>query len=177
MYACRAAGAFHALRRLGLGSGLLLAVPIPQEDAAEGQAVESAIETALAEAAQHGIGGNQVCARLRACVCDSVTRTAIDKTPSLFIIIFIIIFILLSLLHCHKLNAHVNHACLRACIIASHARVQVTPFLLERVRSLTGGKSLAANIKLVKSNARVGSQMAVELAAMTAASAAPKSKL
>ena len=32
---------------------------------------------------------------------------------------------------------------------------QVTPFLLERIRALTGGKSLDSNIKLVKNNARV----------------------
>jgi pseudouridine-5'-phosphate glycosidase len=39
-----------------------------------------------------------------------------------------------------------------------------TPFLLKRVAELTSGKSLAANIALVKSNARYGSSMAVELA-------------
>eukprot|EP01025_Chloroclados_australasicus_P004297 TRINITY_DN11046_c0_g1_i1.p1 TRINITY_DN11046_c0_g1~~TRINITY_DN11046_c0_g1_i1.p1 ORF type:complete len:310 (+),score=31.11 TRINITY_DN11046_c0_g1_i1:252-1181(+) len=36
----------------------------------------------------------------------------------------------------------------------------VTPFLLDRVRQLTGGKSLEANIALIKNNARVGAQLA-----------------
>jgi pseudouridylate synthase len=40
----------------------------------------------------------------------------------------------------------------------------VTPFLLDRVQRLTGGASLAANIRLVKNNARVGSAIAVALA-------------
>lgn len=40
----------------------------------------------------------------------------------------------------------------------------VTPFLLERVTQLTGGKSLAANIALVRNNARLGARIAVALA-------------
>lgn len=39
----------------------------------------------------------------------------------------------------------------------------VTPFLLDRVKELTGGKSLDTNVALVKNNARVGSQIAVAL--------------
>ncbi|NGQ97430.1 pseudouridine-5'-phosphate glycosidase [Brevibacillus sp. SYP-B805] len=38
---------------------------------------------------------------------------------------------------------------------------QVTPFLLDRVKQLTAGKSLATNIALVKNNARVAAQIAV----------------
>jgi pseudouridylate synthase len=37
----------------------------------------------------------------------------------------------------------------------------VTPFLLERVRALTGGASLAANVALLRHNARVAAQLAV----------------
>jgi pseudouridine-5'-phosphate glycosidase len=40
----------------------------------------------------------------------------------------------------------------------------VTPFLLQRIRELTGGRSLAANIELVKNNAAVGAAIAVHLA-------------
>ena len=40
----------------------------------------------------------------------------------------------------------------------------VTPFLLGRIRSLTGGRSLATNIALVKHNAEVGARLAVALA-------------
>lgn len=36
----------------------------------------------------------------------------------------------------------------------------VTPFLLERIKELTGGRSLATNIALVKNNARAGAELA-----------------
>ncbi|MGB3366888.1 MAG: pseudouridine-5'-phosphate glycosidase [Acidaminobacteraceae bacterium] len=39
-----------------------------------------------------------------------------------------------------------------------------TPFLLAKVKALTGGTSLVSNIELVYNNARVGSQIAIELA-------------
>jgi pseudouridylate synthase len=41
----------------------------------------------------------------------------------------------------------------------------VTPFLLAKVKELTGGKSLEANIELVKNNAVVGAKLAVSLQA------------
>jgi pseudouridine-5'-phosphate glycosidase len=41
----------------------------------------------------------------------------------------------------------------------------VTPFLLARIKALSGGRSLATNIALVKHNAAVGAQLAVALAA------------
>mmetsp|Transcript_27796 Transcript_27796/g.44573 ORF Transcript_27796/g.44573 Transcript_27796/m.44573 type:complete len:378 (-) Transcript_27796:1780-2913(-) len=44
----------------------------------------------------------------------------------------------------------------------------VTPFLLKRIRELTGGASLAANIALVKNNAAVGAQIAAALANLDA---------
>jgi pseudouridylate synthase len=40
----------------------------------------------------------------------------------------------------------------------------VTPFLLERIKALTGGRSLATNIALVKHNAEVGARLALALA-------------
>ncbi len=40
----------------------------------------------------------------------------------------------------------------------------VTPYLLARIERLSGGRSLAANIALVKHNAEVGAQLAVALA-------------
>jgi pseudouridine-5'-phosphate glycosidase len=36
----------------------------------------------------------------------------------------------------------------------------VTPFLLERMRELTGGRSLIANVALLRSNARVAAELA-----------------
>ena len=77
---------------------MVIGVPIPAEHAAAGAEVESAIETALREADDSGIKGNDV-----------------------------------------------------------------TPFLLKRIRELTGGRSLEANIHLVKNNAAVGARIAVEL--------------
>jgi pseudouridine-5'-phosphate glycosidase len=40
----------------------------------------------------------------------------------------------------------------------------VTPFLLDTIKELTGGKSLDTNVALVKNNAHLGAQLAVELA-------------
>ncbi|QGZ41374.1 pseudouridine-5'-phosphate glycosidase [Pseudoduganella flava] len=40
---------------------------------------------------------------------------------------------------------------------------KVTPFLLARIKTLTGGRSLATNIALVKNNARVGAALAQAL--------------
>ncbi len=40
----------------------------------------------------------------------------------------------------------------------------VTPFLLARIAEITGGRSLDANIALVKNNARIGARIAVALA-------------
>ncbi|XP_044211407.1 pseudouridine-5'-phosphate glycosidase isoform X3 [Thunnus albacares] len=83
---------------LGLQSGVLLAVPIPQEHAAAGQQIEQAIQTAVTEASAKGITGRDV-----------------------------------------------------------------TPFILQKVNELTEGKSLQANIALIRNNAKVGSQIACAL--------------
>ncbi len=40
---------------------------------------------------------------------------------------------------------------------------RLTPYLLNKIKELTGGKSLKANIELVKDNARVGAKIAHEL--------------
>ncbi len=42
----------------------------------------------------------------------------------------------------------------------------VTPFLLDRVQQITGGDSLDANVQLVYNNARVGAEIAIELASL-----------
>lgn len=97
----QAAAMIAASQRLQLGGGMVLGVPIPEQHAAAGAAVEAAILQALQEAEQQGVKGNEV-----------------------------------------------------------------TPFLLQRIRELTGGKSLEANIALVKHNAAVGSQVAAALAAL-----------
>ncbi|XP_058276263.1 uncharacterized protein LOC120752289 isoform X2 [Hirundo rustica] len=45
---------------LGLSSGVLIAVPCPQERAAQGQAIEEAIQKALSQARSRGITGKEV---------------------------------------------------------------------------------------------------------------------
>ena len=43
----------------------------------------------------------------------------------------------------------------------------VTPFLLDRINQLTGGRSLGANIALIKHNARFGAKLAIALRAQS----------
>ncbi len=43
---------------------------------------------------------------------------------------------------------------------------ETTPFLLAKVSELTGGNSLASNIKLVYNNAKVAAQTAVAMSKM-----------
>ncbi|KAI9105863.1 Indigoidine synthase A like protein-domain-containing protein [Phlyctochytrium arcticum] len=51
----------------------------------------------------------------------------------------------------------------------------ITPFLLDRVKQVTKGASLTANIALVKNNARIGSQIAASLAGPPQTTSAPAS--
>lgn len=91
----------EANRVLDLQSGLLFAVPIPEEQMGDAVTVQSAIDHALVEADEQGIIGKDV-----------------------------------------------------------------TPFLLERVNTLSGGKSLASNIALILNNARIGAQIAASCATL-----------
>ena len=43
----------------------------------------------------------------------------------------------------------------------------ITPFLLDKIKTLTDGKSLAANIQLVLNNAKLGAEIAKALCALT----------
>jgi pseudouridine-5'-phosphate glycosidase len=61
---------------------------------------------------------------------------------------------------------YINQIIESALIEANEKRIkgkEVTPFLLKRVKELTEGKSLEANIALVKNNAEIGAKIAVEL--------------
>lgn len=51
---------------------------------------------------------------------------------------------------------------------AGISRKEVTPYLLARINELTGGKSLTANIALIKSNAALAAEIAVALAKLPA---------
>ena len=55
---------------------------------------------------------------------------------------------------------------LRAATTEGITGKRVTPFLLDRIKQLTEGRSLVANIALVKHNAEVGAQIAVALNAL-----------
>lgn len=82
-----------------LGSGMIVGVPVPDQDMAFGARVQKAIDQAVKEVGEKGIGG-----------------------------------------------------------------ASVTPYVLERVRNLTGGESLQVNIRLVLNNAKVGADIAVAIA-------------
>ncbi|MCE5344493.1 MAG: pseudouridine-5'-phosphate glycosidase [Eubacteriales bacterium] len=61
-----------------------------------------------------------------------------------------------------EMNACIN----RALAMANERGVkgkEITPFLLDAIKTLTEGKSLAANIQLVLNNAKLGAQIACEL--------------
>ena len=89
------AAAFRAKMDMGLGGGMLVTNPIPEEYSMDPERINAAIEQALAEAAEQGIRGKET-----------------------------------------------------------------TPFLLARVKDITGGDSLASNIQLVLNNARLAAATA-----------------
>lgn len=91
----------HTQWALGLPAGLVVANPVPAEHALPRERVDGAIEQALREAQEQGIGGKEA-----------------------------------------------------------------TPFLLARVAELTGGDSLATNIRLVLNNARLASVIAGHFCAL-----------
>ena len=99
-----AAGIMAAHWNSGLGSGVLLANPIPAESAMDPDYIEGIIARAVGDAQAAGVVGKDI-----------------------------------------------------------------TPYLLARIVELTDGKSLEANIALVKNNARVAAEVALALAAMPAA--------
>ncbi|XP_045542630.1 pseudouridine-metabolizing bifunctional protein C1861.05 [Papilio machaon] len=92
-----AARILHAARQLRLQSGIVVAVPVPQEHAMEENVIEDSIEQALKNAKRAGIQGKEV-----------------------------------------------------------------TPYILAAVAKATGGASLSTNIALIKNNAKVGADIAVE---------------
>ncbi len=89
------AAAFRAKLEMGLGGGMLVTNPIPEEYSMDPDRINAAIEQALSEAASQGIHGKET-----------------------------------------------------------------TPFLLARIKDITGGDSLASNIQLVLNNARLAARAA-----------------
>jgi pseudouridine-5'-phosphate glycosidase len=63
-----------------------------------------------------------------------------------------------------EISAHIE-AAVAAARATGITGKHVTPFLLDRLLELTGGRSLTTNIALIKSNARLAGEVAVELAA------------
>jgi pseudouridine-5'-phosphate glycosidase len=95
------AAAINAHFTLGLGTGVLVANPIPAADELSSDLYDRALESALFEAQARGLRGRGV-----------------------------------------------------------------TPFLLDRLRALTGGESVRANLALLQHNARVAARLAIALAAI-----------
>jgi pseudouridine-5'-phosphate glycosidase len=62
-----------------------------------------------------------------------------------------------------EIEARIAHA-VEDAEAAGVSRKELTPYLLARINELTGGASLVANIALVKNNASLAAQIAVELA-------------
>ena len=93
-----AAGIIRAMQDLGLGGGMIIANPIPEEYALSKEHMNEIIEEAVRAAEKEGIKGKKL-----------------------------------------------------------------TPYLLNKIRELTGGKSLQANVELIKNNARVAAKIAREL--------------
>jgi len=52
---------------------------------------------------------------------------------------------------------------LSECAVKGISGKKVTPYLLDRVKALTGGRSLEANIALVLNNARIGAEIAIKI--------------
>ena len=92
------AKAFYVKQDMGLGGGMLVTNPIPEEYSMDHKVIDAAIEQALADAKAQGIHGKET-----------------------------------------------------------------TPFLLARVKDLTGGNSLESNIQLVYNNARLAAKTACAL--------------
>jgi len=93
-----AAGIIRAMQDLGLGGGMIIANPVPEEYALSMEYMNEMIEEAVRAAEKEGIKGKKL-----------------------------------------------------------------TPYLLNKIKELTGGKSLKANIELVKNNARVAAKITREL--------------
>lgn len=92
------AAAFRAKMEMGLGGGMLVTNPIPEEYSMDPKIINAAIDRAIEESVQQGIKGKET-----------------------------------------------------------------TPFLLARIKDLTGGDSLASNIQLVLNNARLAAKTAALL--------------
>ena len=95
------AKAFYVKQDMGLGGGMLVTNPIPEEYSMDADVINKAIDEAVAEANRLGIHGKET-----------------------------------------------------------------TPFLLAKIKDITGGDSLASNIQLVYNNARLAAKTACELVAL-----------
>ena len=95
------AKAFYVKQDMGLGGGMLVTNPIPEEYSMDHDVISKAIDEAVAEANRLGIHGKET-----------------------------------------------------------------TPFLLAKIKDITGGDSLASNIQLVYNNARLAAKTACELVAL-----------
>lgn len=59
----------NASLKLGVGSGLVLGVPIPAHLAADAEPIQRAIDESLADAARQGVAGREVSDVCCQCLC------------------------------------------------------------------------------------------------------------
>ncbi|KAF8412888.1 hypothetical protein HHK36_000860 [Tetracentron sinense] len=85
---------YYATIKLGLGTGVLIAVPIPKEHATSGSLIESAIQRALKEARDKNITGNAETPFLLARVNELTGGASLAS-----IVITLVILVTLELLH------------------------------------------------------------------------------
>ena len=112
-----------ANQNMHLGSGILIAVPVPKQHAASGKVIESAIQQSLKEAEY---SPNSLLSFLFlyvcACTCSWVNMYVYEQ---------------------YNVNLIICTLFLSDKIIIGNA---ITPFILDRVKVLTGGSSLEASI-------------------------------
>lgn len=63
------------------------------------------------------------------------------------------------------INKAIDEAVAESVKLGIHGK-DTTPFLLAKIKDITGGDSLASNIQLVYNNARLAAKTAVELSAL-----------
>ena len=63
------------------------------------------------------------------------------------------------------INKAIDEAVAEANALGIHGK-ETTPFLLAKIKDLTGGDSLASNIQLVYNNARLAARTAASLSAL-----------
>jgi pseudouridine-5'-phosphate glycosidase len=179
---------FKASHEMGLKSGMLVTNPIPEEYAMPKEVIDAAIEQALKESVEQGIKGKETTPFLLARVSELTGGDSLDSNIQLvFNNAKVAALTAVELAKAFKVQNELGFkggmlvcnpipeeyampldtitAAIDQAIAESVEKgikgKETTPFLLARVAELTGGNSLASNIRLVYNNAKVAAQTAV----------------